>query len=78
MQVTVIKRLDRIEIIADQNELPLDVPVVLYTCDEAAKHMGYCAEELLQLQSIIAEDEEDWSEALDALAKQSCTARVSM
>jgi hypothetical protein len=70
MQVTLIKHLDRIEIIADQNELPLDVPVVLYTSDEIAKRMGYHPEELLQLQSIVAEDEEDWSDALDTLAQQ--------
>lgn len=70
MQVTLIKHQDRIEIIADENELPLDVPVVLYTSDEIAKRMGYRPAELLQLQSIVAEDEEDWSDALDTLAKQ--------
>jgi hypothetical protein len=70
MQVTLIKHQDRIEIIADENELPLDVPVVLYTSDEIAKRMGYRPEELLQLQSIVAENEEDWSDALDTLTKQ--------
>lgn len=70
MQVTIIKHQDRIEVISGNDQLPLNVPVVLYTSEEIAKRMGYTPEEFLQMQSIVAEDEEDWSSDLDALAKQ--------
>ena len=68
MQVTLIKHHDGVEIISNQDELPLEVPIVFYTSDEIASRMGYLPEEVLQLQSIAAEDEEDWGAALDAIA----------
>lgn len=70
MQVTLIKRGNGVEIISNQDDLPLDVPIILYTSDEIAKRMGYLPEEILQLQSIAAEDEEAWGAALDALAEK--------
>jgi hypothetical protein len=68
MQITLIKHRDGVEIISNQDDLPLDVPIVLYTSDEIAKRMGYRPEELLQLQSIAAEEEDDWGAELDVLA----------
>jgi len=70
MQITLIKHRDGVEIISNQDDLPLDVPIVLYTSDEIAKRMGYRPEELLQLQSIAAEEEDDWGAELDALAEK--------
>lgn len=68
MQITLIKRHNGIEIIGEQDMLPMDVPIVLYTADELAKRMGYRPEEFLQLQSIAVDDEDGWGNELDALA----------
>lgn len=69
MQITLVKHQDRIEIISGQNELPLDVPVVLYSSDEVARQMGYTPSEILQLESILSDNDEDWGADLDALSK---------
>ena len=68
MRITLIKHRDGIEIVDAPDSLPLDVPIVLYTEDEIAKRMGYGPVEWLQLESIAAEDEDDWGTELDALA----------
>lgn len=68
MPITLIQHPDRLEIIDAGAPLPMEVPVILYTADELARHMGYRPEELLQLQAIAADDDGDWGAELDALA----------
>jgi hypothetical protein len=61
MKITLIKHQDGYEVITDGTTLPIDTPITLYTSDEIAQHMGYQPEELLQLQSVMEDEEEDWS-----------------
>ena len=70
MQVTLIKHLDSVEIISNPDDLPMEVPITLYTADEIAKRLNYLPDEIMQLQAIAADEEEAWGPALDALAEK--------
>lgn len=64
MSVTVVKEGNALRIVEADGEFPAGQKVKLFTREELAQKAGYSPLEYVQLESIFAEDEEDWGDSL--------------
>jgi len=64
MSITVVKEGNLLRIVEAEGEIPEGTRLVLYTERERS---SYTPLEYVQLESVFAEDEEDWGDTLDAL-----------
>ncbi len=64
MSVTVVREGNVLRIVDSDGELPAGEKVRLFTEEELARRSGYSPLEYVQLESIFAEDNEDWGESL--------------
>lgn len=64
MSVTVVKEGNTLRVLQSSETIPDGQQLVLYTAEELARRSGYSPLEYARLESIFAQDKEDWGDSL--------------